>query len=262
MPQLNFDSLFLTEALVPQTSSPGAIRVSPSDARQQFIKVFRSTAPYMHRNEVFRDFITLAASELDAARIHTPENIEQSKKVCARYQVSDIAAMKQLFCLMVRALEGKFHDFLGSIYMDLELSADEMGQYFSPYELSLMLARLLMPGAAETIKREGWLTLDEPACGGAGMVIAFAQCMAESDMNHSEQLFATCTDIDPLVADMAFIQLSLLGIPARVVTGNTLTMTYSRVRCTPVYYINSWHERIALRHRIDAMRNFLASVAA
>ena len=90
-----------------------------------------------------------------------------------------------------------------------------------------------MPGAQETIKREGWMTLDEPACGSAGMVIAFAYWMAEAGYNPSEQLYATCTDIDPMVADMAFIQLALLGIPAKVVTGNTLTLKANRVRYTP-----------------------------
>jgi hypothetical protein len=40
--------------------------------------------------------------------------------------------MKQLFCLMVEGLAGEIHDFLGSLYMEQELGADEMGQYFSP----------------------------------------------------------------------------------------------------------------------------------
>lgn len=40
-------------------------------------------------------------------------------------------------------------------------------------------------------------------------------------------------DIDPVAADMTFIQLSLLGIAAEVVTGNTLTMQFRRVRYTP-----------------------------
>ena len=52
-------------------------------ARRQFISVFRDTARSLRRWEVFSDFITLAASELDMARIRTPENIEQSRKICA-----------------------------------------------------------------------------------------------------------------------------------------------------------------------------------
>jgi hypothetical protein len=106
------------------------------------------------------------------------------------------------------------------------------------------------------------MTLDEPACGSAGMVIAFAYWMAEAGYNPSQQLYATCTDIDPMVADMAFIQLALLGIPAKVVTGNTLTLKANRVRYTPVYYFNDWQGRLAFRSRLDAMKNFLATVAA
>jgi len=34
--------------------------------------------------------------------------------------------------------------------------------------------------------------------------------------------------------------LSLLGIAAEVVTGNTLTMQFNRVRYTPVYYFNDF----------------------
>lgn len=106
------------------------------------------------------------------------------------------------------------------------------------------------------------MTLDEPACGSAGMVIAFAYWMAEKGLNPSEQLYATCTDIDPMVSDMAFIQLALLGIPAKVVTGNTLTLQVSRVRYTPVHYFSDWPERKAFRKRFEAMRNFMATVAA
>ena len=100
-------------------------------ARRQFISVFRDTARSLRRWEVFSDFITLAASELDMARIRTPENIEQSRKICAKYSESDISNLHTLFCLMVCALEAKFHDFLGAIFMELELGDDRNGQYFS-----------------------------------------------------------------------------------------------------------------------------------
>ena len=57
--------------------------------------------------------------------------------------------------------------------------------------------------------------------------------MAEAGYNPSQQLYATCTDIDPMVADMAFIQLALLVLisldvyrylhdPANVLDGGTL----------------------------------------
>lgn len=263
MSQLSFESLFQADQIDPQPrASTPARTMSPEEARKQFASVFRSTAPSMRRAEVFRDFIQLAASQLDLARVRTPEGMESSYLIFKRYEPSDLDAMKQLFCLLVEGLAGDIHDFLGALYMEQELGADEMGQYFSPSCISRLMAGILMPGAQETIKREGWLTLDEPACGSAGLVIAFAYWMTEAGYNPSEQLYATCTDIDPMVADMAFIQLALLGIPAKVVTGNTLTLKASRVRYTPVYYFNDWQGRLAFRSRLDAMKKFLATVAA
>ncbi len=72
----------------------------------------------------------------------------------------------------------------------------------------------------------------------------------------------SCIDIDPIAADMAFIQLSLLGIPAEVVTGNTLTMQLNRVLYTPVYYINGFEKRLDDQRRIWAMRDILQKMAA
>lgn len=227
------------------------------EARRQFVSVFMDTARNLRRWEVFSDFITLAASELDMARIRTPENIERSREICTKYSESDISNLHTLFCLMVCALEAKFHDFLGAIFMELELGDDRNGQYFTPYHLQSLLARLLMPDVDETIRREGFVTVSDPASGAAGMIVAYAEYLLEAGYNPSEHMFGSCIDIDPIAADMAFIQLSLLGIPAEVVTGNTLTMQLNRVRYTPVYYINNFEKRLDDQRRINAMREFM-----
>lgn len=249
--------------VVPQP--PAAPRLMSIDtARKQFIRLFNQTARHLHRWDVFSDFVRLAASELDIARIRTPENIEQSGKICARYDANDIRNFHELFNLMVSALEAKFHDFIGSIFMELELGSGGMGKYFTPYSVQSMMARMLIPGIQEKIAREGIATISDPACGSAGMIIAYAECLLEADVNPSAHLFASCIDIDPIAADMAFIQLSLLGIAAEVVTGNTLTMQFNRVRYTPVYYLNNFEERLNSQRRIKAMMDFMrnAGVAA
>lgn len=226
------------------------------EARRQFVSVFMDTARHLRRWEVFSDFITLAAR----ARMRTPENIEQSREICAKYGESDISNLHTLFCLMVCALEAKFHDFLGAIFMELELGDDRNGQYFTPYHVQSLLARLLMPDVDETIRREGFVTVSDPASGAAGMIVAYAEYLLEAGYNPSEHMFGSCIDIDPVAADMAFIQLSLLGIPAEVVTGNTLTMQLNRVRYTPVYYINNFDKRLEVQRRVSAMRGFLRGI--
>lgn len=273
MSQLSFASVFdqarATEpravqrsAVIPEqtpTSSRGMLIID--EARRQFIRVFKDTARNLRRWDVFRDFITLAASELDLARIRTPENMESSREICAKYGDSDIRNLHELFCLMVCALEAKFHDFLGAIFMELELGDDRNGQYFTPYHLQSLLAKLVMPDVKQTIRTEGFVTVSDPASGAAGMIIAYAENLLEAGYNPSEQMYAQCVDIDPIAADMSFIQLSLLGIPAQVVTGNSLTLECSRTRYTPVYYINNFEKRLDDQRRISAMREFMRSIS-
>ncbi|MBJ0208934.1 N-6 DNA methylase [Escherichia coli] len=269
MSQLSFASFFdqAKEAapVIPVKPALPAVNVQAipqrmmtiGDARRQFVAVFMDTARNLRRWEVFSDFITLAASELDMARIRTPENLERSREICAKYGESDISNFHALFSLMVCALEAKFHDFLGTIFMELELGDDRNGQYFTPYNVQSLLAKLLRPDVDETIRREGFVTVSDPASGAAGMIVAYAEYLLEAGYNPAEHMFGSCIDIDPIAADMAFIQLSLLGIPAEVVTGNTLTMQLNRVRYTPVYYINNFEKRLDDQRRISAMRKFL-----
>ena len=51
-------------------------------------------------------------------------------------------------------------------------------------------------------------------------------------------------DIDPLAADMAYIQLSLSGVAGEVVIGNALSDERRRVLRTPVHYWERWPERL------------------
>ncbi|WP_375315010.1 N-6 DNA methylase [Klebsiella pneumoniae] len=229
-------------------------------SRSRFINVFKSTGRHLGRWEVFSDFLSLAASELDMARIRTPQSVEHCRKICARYEASDIANMQEMFCMMVCALEAKFHDFLGAIFMELELGDHYRGQYFTPYSVQCLMARMLMPGIQDTIRREGIVTVSDPASGAAGMLIAYAECLLEADINPSMHMYGSCIDIDPVAADMAFIQLSLLGIAAEVVTGNTLTMKFNRVRYTPVYYLNDFEKRLGDLRRFRAMRDFMRGI--
>jgi hypothetical protein len=275
MSQLSFASFFdqakVTEPTKPQrpavipehTPTPARQQLTIDEARRQFIRVFKGTVCNLRRWDVFRDFITLAASELDLARIRTPENIASSREICAKYSDSDIRNLHELFCLMVCALEAKFHDFLGAIFMELELGDDRNGQYFTPYNVQSLLARLIrpeIPDPGNVIARQGFVTVSDPASGSAGMIIAYAENLLEAGYNPSEQMYAHCVDIDPIAADMSFIQLSLLGIPAQVVTGNSLTLECNRVRYTPVYYINNFEKRLDDQRRISSMREFMRGI--
>ncbi|MCL6746898.1 hypothetical protein [Kosakonia sp. R1.Fl] len=90
------------------------------------------------------------------------------------------------------------------------------------------------------------------------MIIAFAEVLLARGLNPAEQLLITAGDINPLAADMTFIQLSPLGIPAILNTGNSLALTVNSTRYTSVYYFHQWEGRLRLHERIQAMRVFLS----
>ena len=83
--------------------------------------------------------------------------------------------------------------------MELELGSRANGQFFSPPEISEMMAHL-----AEVDIPDGqeFITLSEPACGAGGMVLAYAKQMIAKGYNPGQHMWAQCVDIDRTAALM------------------------------------------------------------
>ena len=64
--------------------------------------------------------------------------------------------------------------------------------------------------------------VNEPACGSGVNLIALANVMKEKGINYQRNVYFVAQDIDPLVAKMCYIQMSLLGMPGIVIVGDTL----------------------------------------
>lgn len=150
--------------------APVLRRVSADTARREFIREFRHTAPYHRRWDVFSDFIALAASDLDMARIHTAEANANAARIYARYKPDDMEKLKNLFSLLVDALTAQFQDFLGSVFMELELElgSGDMGQYFTPYPVSQLMTGILTGDMHAQLKTCPYITLNEPTSGAGG----------------------------------------------------------------------------------------------
>jgi hypothetical protein len=145
--------------------------------------------------------------------------------------------------VLVELLEPEPRDILGGLYMELELGNDNTGQFFTPPEISLMMAQMLYGDQLREIDQP-FITLSEPACGAGGMVLAFAKVMMSHGYNPAYKLWVQCTDIDRVAALMCYLQLSLWHIPAEVVVGNTLMLEVREVFYTPAHYLNGWDMRL------------------
>ena len=94
---------------------------------------------------------------------------------------------------------------------------------------------------AEHMEADSIITLNEPACGAGGIVIAAADVLYNDyHFNIARNLLVECSDIDSRYVHMSYLQLGLAGIPAVIYRRNTLTMeTWERWE-TPAY-IMQWN---------------------
>ena len=97
-----------------------------------------------------------------------------------------------------------------------------------------------------TIERDGFVTLYEPCCGSGGIIIAHAVALKELGYEPKQVMRMVATDIDPAVAYMCYIQLSVLRIPAEVRIGDSLSGEICESLFTPAYVLSFISECVAL----------------
>ncbi|EAN7945929.1 DUF1738 domain-containing protein [Salmonella enterica] len=212
---------------------------------QRFVSLFNQTAPDENRWQVFSDFVHMAACSLYNA-LHRDEAFEADyMQRVGRYSREDANNMSCLLAEVIQGLEFCPTDFLGQIFMNLELGNTRHGQYFTPYNVSHTMAQMTLSDGLPVLTsgERDFITVSDPACGAGGMIVAMAEAMLEAGFNPQKQMVAYCVDIDPVAAMMCYIQLSLMGIPAIVAIGNSLTVEIKREMATPMFVLGHWHHR-------------------
>lgn len=189
---------------------------------------------YSHRRyENFRSF--MEATYCALAKLTAPD-AEHADALEARYMAivhrheRDGEAMSRMARLLARlelTIPDYHGDFLGEAYMQAEFGDEYRGQFFTPYAISALIAKMnVSRESVECALAEGRpLKLCEPAAGAGCMVIAVADHLTELGFDLQRALFATLIDVDPLAYQMAFLQMSLRGIPTVCVHGDSLALT-------------------------------------
>ena len=99
------------------------------------------------------------------------------------------------------------------------------GQFFTPYDICRAMAKITMKRECvlEIIDRQGYVSINDPACGAGATLIAAAEALLQWDINFQQTAIFIGQDIDYGTALMCYVQLSLLGCAGYVRVGNTLT---------------------------------------
>lgn len=221
---------------------------SPKDIRKAFLSVFDETARYHHRREVFRDFVTLSALSLAAPMSFgelAARRAREYEEIAARYKPEDMARHTRLFQLTVDVLEQGPEDFLGPLYMDLGLGDARQGQFYTPHHVSKLIVELHAPAMLKALETKPYVTVSEPACGAGGMLLPLVDVLHRNGHDPATRLFVQAVDTDRLAALMCFIQISLWGVPAEVIVGNSLSLEVREAWHTAMYHLHGWRARLA-----------------
>lgn len=215
--------------------------------KKDYIKEFISKLSNLDRSRsistVFNDFLTLSYCSL-AQTVYRSDNLEQRYlNIIKTYTKKQAEEFSKLLAFLVLGLEQAPQDFLGQVFMSLNLGSQANGQYFTPYSVCKFMAEINFT-EIETIQNNQLITLSEPCCGSGGIIIAFAETLKEQGYNYQHQLFVEAIDIDETCFKMAYIQLSILGISARVMLGDTLAWKFQKVLYTPLYFVNGFEYKL------------------
>lgn len=212
------------------------------------IKLIGENAHRHDRWRVFSDFVQLSAFAISNAVDLRNRDTRESDymRIIGQYSKDEANRFPMMLAELVNGLEDGMADVLGQVYMELELGNKDRGQVFTPYSLCQASAKMVFdkPHVDSIIADKGYISMQEPAVGGGAMVIAFAEVMKEAGINYQQHLHVTATDVDIKAACMAYVQFSLLNIPATAIHGNTISQEEWSRWYTPAHILDGWSIRL------------------
>ena len=184
---------------------------------EQIEKMSGRYSPY----SIFSDWVEMMALCIQNACSPHDDNWNYREKmyldICKRYEKKEIITLGDMMGMLAITLEEQGpHDILGEIYMESGCGSKYTGQFFTPWHLSLLTAEM-----ADFPKDEVH-TVNEPSCGGGGMILAVAAVMKKRNIDYQKNLKVVAQDLDWKAVYMTYVQISLLGINGIVAQGNTL----------------------------------------
>jgi type I restriction-modification system DNA methylase subunit len=215
--------------------------------KEKIVKTIRQLGYVYSTWNVFNDFVEMSALTIANSVEHVTEirdkREERYLEAIRKYRPEEQNLFPEMFADLVNALQYELTwsnapvDVLGVIFHELELHDQYKGQFFTPQSICDAMGVIAFGDSQKRLQEKGYITLNEPCCGSGAMCLGFAKAMLDAGFNYCAQLAVLATDIDLKCVHMCYLQLSLYGIPAIVVHGNSLTLEEWSRWFTPVMYL-------------------------
>lgn len=208
--------------------------------KKDIVKIITDMSGKYSPDNIFTDWVQCSAITIQnsCCLIHDSvwhEREKTYKAVMNKYELEERQKFVEMLLLLTDAMEEQIGDILGEIYMEAGCGSKRTGQFFTPFHISELMARIQIPA---DISEDNPFMLQEPSVGGGGMVIAVVRDLKNRGINYQKCMKVIAQDLDWRSVYMAYVQFSLLGIDAVVVQGNTLTEPYD-INTPPIHILKT-----------------------
>lgn len=227
---------------------------------KELVKLFNQLSGSRSLWQVFNDCIEMFALSIQNTFCFGQtfeKNENRYKDITKNYSESEIETIVKIFAEITNALEANpFQDFLGDLYMQLDMGSSALGQFFTPYTVSYAMAVSSFDekNARAELSQKGYISVLEPAVGGGANVIAFCEVLKNHDINYQTQCVIVCQELSKLTALMCYTALSLIGCAAVVKIGDSLSDPYTNyfaecskgaeIWTTPMFHIQNCYKKV------------------
>ena len=223
--------------------------------KRELLQIVRELGQSRQTWQVWADLMDAIACALSNAADPDRERVaerEQEYAECIKRLGGDADIVARAYATIVVGLEeNPDQDFLGQLYMELELGSHWHGQFFTPYSICQMMAQTTMDEelVKAQVSEHGYITVNDPACGAGATIVAAINRLNRLGIGQGRYLVSG-HDIDRVAAQMCYIQLSTLGAAGWVAITNTLSDPVmgdpimpaekpgQEFWYTPMYYLN------------------------
>lgn len=231
-------------------------------ARPQYAKIVKMFEGLQGRHllwQLWQDAMTMIACAISNQIDHRyrEEREQLYMQTVGHYTHEEAAVFPQIFAEIVEQLEkDPEQDFLGDLYMQLDLGSHWAGQFFTPYSVCKMMAAINFQPIIDPADVHP-IVVNDCACGGGATLIAAAHAFRHSiwgtGLNPQHYLSFQAQDISTVTALMCYIQLSLQGYAAKIKVGDTLVDPMTTDEDGPnIWYTPMWFHPIWAARRAAA----------
>ena len=205
---------------------------------KEFLKIFNGLCYSRSGWQVWADVMCVIACSISNAADRTePRFSDREKEYAACIErIGSVESPAKLMGIVVDALEDNpEQDFLGAMYMQLNLGDHWKGQFFTPYHVCKLMSDISIGvGVKDEVKKKGYISINDPTCGAGATLIAGVNTLRKFGINYQRHAIFIGQDLDRVVAMMCYIQLSLLGCAGYVVVANTITNPHCGSALKPI----------------------------